>query len=129
MRLDEGDLGGGNYFGSHGSLLHTAERATEPSPLPASEPAVATKATVQAAYGNLPLSFEANEGQSDAQVQFLARGHGYSLFLTSTEAVLALPNAEWGMRNAEFKSLSRSNFLTSGHCRSSDDLYATIAMR
>ena len=61
-----------------------------PRPLPASEPAVATKATVQAAYGNLPLSFEANEGQSDAQVQFLARGHGYSLFLTPSEAVLAL---------------------------------------
>src|SRR5213078_2924983 len=34
--------------------------------------------------------FEANEGQNDAQVQFLARGHGYSLFLTPTEAVLAL---------------------------------------
>src|SRR5437867_12939795 len=76
-------------------------RGQAPRPLPASEPAVATKATVQAAYGNLPLSFEANEGQSDAQVQFLARGHGYSLFLTSTEAVLTLPNAECGMRNAE----------------------------
>src|SRR5436309_2326609 len=69
-------------------------RGQGPRPLPASEPAVATKATVQAAYGNLPLSFEANEGQSDAQVQFLARGHGYSLFLTPTEAVLTLPNAE-----------------------------------
>ena len=98
MRLDEGDLGGGNYFGSHGSLLHAAERATEPSPLPATEPTVATTATLQAAYGQLPLSFEANQGQSDAQVQFLARGHGYSLFLTPTEAVLALPNAERGMR-------------------------------
>ena len=72
LRLDEGDLGGGNYFGSHGSLLHAAERATEPSPLPATEPAVATTATMQAAYGQLPLSFEANQGQSDAQVQFLA---------------------------------------------------------
>src|SRR5437867_7412812 len=65
-------------------------RGQGPRPLPASEPAVATKATVQTAYGNLPLSFEANEGQNDAQVQFLAHGHGYSLFLTSTEAVLAL---------------------------------------
>jgi len=65
-----------------------------PHPLPAPEPAVAAKATVQAAYGNLPLSFEANQGQSDTQVQFLARGRGYSLFLTSTEAVLTLRNAE-----------------------------------
>jgi len=66
------------------------DRGQGPRPLPAVEPAVAAKATVQAAYGNLPLSFEANQGQSDVQVQFLAHGHGYSLFLTSTEAVLAL---------------------------------------
>ena len=41
-------------------------------------------------YGTLPLGFEANEGQSDSQVKFLSRGAGYSLFLTSTEAVLTL---------------------------------------
>src|SRR2546428_8649896 len=79
-----------------------------PHPLPATEPTVATTATMQAAYGQLPLSFEVNQGQSDAQVQFLARGHGYNLFLTPTEAVLTLPNAEWGMRNAEFKGLPSS---------------------
>lgn len=41
-------------------------------------------------YGKLSLAFEANQGQIDHQVQFLARGSGYGLFLTSTEAVLAL---------------------------------------
>src|SRR5207245_9298834 len=41
-------------------------------------------------YGKLPLAFEANQGQSDPQVKFLSRGAGYSLFLTSNEAVLAL---------------------------------------
>ena len=41
-------------------------------------------------YGQLPLGFEANEGQTDQRVRFLARGSGYSLFLTSNEAVLAL---------------------------------------
>src|SRR5512140_2171626 len=41
-------------------------------------------------YGNLPLSFEANEGQSEKRVKFLARGQGYGLFLTPTEAVLTL---------------------------------------
>jgi len=53
-------------------------------------PDEATRARVQEAYGQLPLSFEANEGQSDGQVKFLARGSGYSLFLTPAEAVLAL---------------------------------------
>jgi uncharacterized repeat protein (TIGR03803 family) len=42
------------------------------------------------AYGHLPLSFEANQGQTDQQVRFLARGRGYSLFLTGNEAVLTL---------------------------------------
>ena len=43
-----------------------------------------------ASYGNLPLSFVANQGQSDAQVAFLSRGPGYVLFLTPSEAVLSL---------------------------------------
>ena len=41
-------------------------------------------------FGQLPLSFEANQGQVDGQVKYLARGKGYTLFLTETEAVLAL---------------------------------------
>ena len=47
-------------------------------------------ARLAASYGKLPLSFEANQGQADAQVRFLSRGNGYSLFLTDREAVLAL---------------------------------------
>src|SRR2546423_3375469 len=41
-------------------------------------------------YGKLPLSFEANEGQTDPQVKFLSRGPGYDLFLTAEGAVLSL---------------------------------------
>jgi len=41
-------------------------------------------------YGRLPLRFEANEGQTDGQVKFLARGSGFSLFLTGRDAVLSL---------------------------------------
>ena len=52
--------------------------------------AKANKPQVVEAYGKLPLSFEANEGQTDSRVDFLSRGSGYSLFLTPTEAVLAL---------------------------------------
>ena len=42
------------------------------------------------AYGQLPLSFQLNEGQTDPQVGFLSQGSGYALFLTPTEAVLSL---------------------------------------
>jgi hypothetical protein len=42
------------------------------------------------AYGQLPMSFELNQGQTDPQVAFLSRGSGYALFLTPTESVLSL---------------------------------------
>src|SRR5215469_2498079 len=38
----------------------------------------------------LPMQFEANAGQTDSDVKFLARGRGYQVFLTSTQAVLSL---------------------------------------
>ncbi len=44
----------------------------------------------RAAYGKLPLGFEANRGQSDGAVDFIARGAGYSLFLKPTEAVFVM---------------------------------------
>ena len=50
-------------------------------------------------WGQLPLSFEANKGQTDAPVAFLARGQGYTLFLTSTEAVLSLTKSSTPQRN------------------------------
>jgi uncharacterized repeat protein (TIGR01451 family) len=54
------------------------------------EPTAQEQARISEAYGKLPLSFEANRGQTDPQVSFISRGSGYRLFLTSTEAVLAL---------------------------------------
>src|SRR5437867_5491725 len=39
---------------------------------------------------SIPLSFEANRGQTDPSVRFLLRGRGSTLFLTPSEAVLVL---------------------------------------
>jgi hypothetical protein len=66
------------------TVLLGVDNAMADSALPVS------KANVQEAYGKLPLYFEANQGQTDRRVKFLNRGRGYSLFLTPTEAVLAL---------------------------------------
>jgi hypothetical protein len=41
-------------------------------------------------YGRLPLHFEANQGQTHKDVRYLARGLGYSFYLTEGEAVLVL---------------------------------------
>jgi hypothetical protein len=60
---------------------------------PATEPAQtapAKSAIIAKDYGKLPISFEANQGQANKSVKFLARGQGYGLYLTGQEAVLAL---------------------------------------
>ena len=59
------------------------------SALPSRSPAAGKRGLVEN-YGKLPLSFEANQGQTDPQVKFLSRGRGYALFLTGDEAVLSL---------------------------------------
>ena len=70
-----------------GTLLLTTGIA--PGKSPASAPAPAS-ARIPAVYGQLPLAFEPNQGQTDPQVRFLCRGAGYTLFFTDTGSVLAL---------------------------------------
>jgi hypothetical protein len=46
------------------------------------------------------MQFEPNEGQANSRVKFLSRGRGYSLFLTSNEAVLSLRRSASGSSKA-----------------------------
>src|SRR6478609_9580727 len=58
---------------------------------PAAKATVATGTSRQAAsLVRLALAFEPNRGQADQPAKFIARGAGYTLFLTPTEAILAL---------------------------------------
>ena len=66
--------------------------------------ALASGVGVIEAFGEQPLGFEENLGQTDARVRFLTRGAGSSLFLTAEEAVMVLrqPASEGpGEREAE----------------------------
>src|ERR1044071_6533577 len=77
----------------------TEQQAKQSNPQSAQPDSMAqTKGKASEAYGKLPISFEVNRGQTDEAVKFLARGSGYNLFLTATEAVLSLrkeaPRAE-----------------------------------
>jgi len=76
------------------TLNRNSTPGTRHTALHASHPALI------ASYGKLPLSFEANQGQSDNRVKFLSRGPGYALFLTGTEAVLALSQPQNTQRDA-----------------------------
>ena len=57
----------------------TASRV-ESDARPTAGPEGLAETNVEAAYGKRPLSFEANQGQTDGDVKFLARGSGYALY-------------------------------------------------
>ena len=50
----------------------------------------AVRERLQASFASLPLAFEQNQGQTDPQVKYMARAKGYTLFLTSQDAVFSL---------------------------------------
>ena len=57
-------------------------------------PAHVTTSQITATVLNAPMSFEVNQGQTDSSVNFIARGSGYTVFLTSTESVMVLQQRE-----------------------------------
>ena len=63
-----------------------ASGQTITTPNPASLPEPKAKSELL----SLPLSFEANQGQTDPAVKFFSRGDGYALFLTPDSAVFKL---------------------------------------
>jgi hypothetical protein len=73
----------------HHQMAGTSGRGLATS---AARPA-ASSAELANAYRRSGLSFQQNEGQTDAQVRYLARGAGYALFLTPQQAVIALRNS------------------------------------
>lgn len=64
----------------------------------------ASKKRAMVALGNLPLAFQPNQGQTDAQVKYMAHWHGSDLFLTSNQAVFTLPMAS---ENSPMLNLAR----------------------
>jgi hypothetical protein len=66
-------------------------------------------------YGKLPLAFEANEGQTDSRVRFLARGGGYTLFLSDDEAVLQLGAPHGQQADLVHEAVVRMRLLGASH--------------
>ena len=79
----------------------------------------ATRARITEAFGKLPMRFELNKGQSDEKVKFLSRGSGYTLFLTSNEAVLSLKKPEG---KTDTSATSRLGRVTKGERENRDVL-------
>jgi hypothetical protein len=105
-----------------GSTKQNPEQATPevvvPPSLPASNPVTPktdhlAKAKLKEAYGKLPLSFEANQGQANKEVKFISQGSGYKLFLTATKAVMTL-NSSRESKAKDQKSFIKDNKLDRG---------------
>jgi len=80
-----------------GSLGLTAFGQTGRTTVPSLAKAVPSRqAMIQ--YGQLPLSFEPNRGQTSSNVQWLARGPEYTLFLAGSDAVLQMNRIVPGKR-------------------------------
>ena len=74
----------------HGRNGRGEKASTSASASLAGSGAPAARSRMQASYAALPLAFEPNQGQTDAQVKYLARGSGYTVFLTANDAVFSL---------------------------------------
>ena len=70
-------------------------------------------------YGQVPLRFEPNAGQTDSQVRYLSRGNGYTMYFLPTEVALALDVSmsanPIGHRPSPFASESRRHQLGLAH--------------
>ncbi len=76
----------------------------------ASQPAAVTpttRARINASFAALPLAFEANQGQTDPQVKYMARGNGYTLFLTSGDAVLSFASSSSSVQSRPREMMQR----------------------
>jgi hypothetical protein len=85
-----------DVFGPRSSVGGPSLRATDDGQRTTDQSVLSARVTD--AYGKVPLSFEANRGQTDEPVKFVSRGSGYTLFLTPTEAVLRFRLADFGFR-------------------------------
>ena len=72
------------------SAILVASLAIAVTLAPAQTPASRQSSPAAIDYGKLPISFEANQGQTDPAVQFLAHGQGYTFLLSPGDAALSL---------------------------------------
>jgi len=78
--------------GIAGSASLRTHRGSAPGKPVAAAPVLSAERSnrVRASLGTLPLAFEANQGQTDPQVKYVARGRCYKVFLTANDTVFAM---------------------------------------
>jgi hypothetical protein len=82
-----------------GTIAPRAPAAASPSTARGSA-SDASERRAKEAYGQLPLSFVPNRGQTDRRVRYYAQAQGFGFYLTEDKAVIALQKRERGARLA-----------------------------
>jgi Beta-propeller repeat len=100
-------LSGGIAFLNVAGTKTSRSAAANDSVKPGSLGAPDKTARVREAYGKLPLAFEQNQGQANQATNFQARGAGYTLSLSATEATFLL-----GGGTDESSKVLRMNLVT-----------------
>src|SRR5262249_6770806 len=101
-------------FGPSIRQVPAANHPAAPPPIFAFDKSTRGKPQFRTAYSHLPLIFEANQGQSDPRVKFLARGNKYGLFLTADEAVLEFKHSGLSTQSSNAVSVIRMHFAGTG---------------
>ena len=89
----------------------------------------AARSRIQANYAALPLAFEQNHGQTDSQVQYMARGNGYVLFLTANNAVFSLQSRAAKSATASLSHGIELHAENQGQRSAQEDLTAVVRMQ
>lgn len=66
-------------------------------------------------YRNIPMSFEANDGQEDDRIKYSSRGHGYRVFLTEEGVTFAFgrdPKASASSLTMKLQNANRNSLVT-----------------
>ncbi|MFM7152046.1 MAG: hypothetical protein ACKO23_19640, partial [Gemmataceae bacterium] len=95
----------------HPYLEYLEERST-PSAI---TPLPANRSQASLIAQTMPMQFEANQGQAAPQVQYLARGQGYQVFLGPTRAVVALRAETWNSEAVFSMNLVGASETATGH--------------
>lgn len=69
----------------------------------------ASMVAIDHSFGQIPLTFEVNRGQTDPKVKFLSRRKGYTAFLTSGGMVLSLHPSTSGEESAQLRANPRTS--------------------
>ncbi|MCU1300270.1 MAG: uncharacterized protein JWQ87_554 [Candidatus Sulfotelmatobacter sp.] len=109
---------------------HVSTAGTAPAASSAYKPETSSEARgrIQATYAALPLAFEQNQGQSDARVKYLARGNGYTLFLTANDAVLSLNSLQPASEMSKVRPAIGSDATTAAHSNTAKHSNAVVRM-